>query len=244
MKSKRVSNKSPIVHHIHQTIQHSTWMAREVVHFTGIPVAYSETVAWFAERVFLGALCIATAAFAFGIVFALYWSAPIVESQTYNFIADQAAIAKSQIIDLTSPVFHKLLADNYMDPNVETEKLKVQLKEYLITKKSPFAQDDATLTALAQAKNMKMIIAISFVESNFGKHCYYYNCSGIGGSAPNLRRYGSYAEWVVDFDSLLERRYKDLPVEKFIGLYVQPGGPNWLRGVRQVLEDFRKLEIG
>ncbi len=244
MKSKRVSKNPDIVHHIHQTIKKSTWMAREVVHFTGIPVAYSETVAWFAERVFLGAICIATAAFAFGIVFALYWSAPIAETQTYNFIADQASIAKSQFIDMASPVFQKLLRDNYMDEDVELDKLKAQLKEYLTSKKSPFAQDDATLTALAQAKNMKMIIAISFVESNFGKHCYYYNCSGIGGSVPGLRKYESYAAWVQDFDSLLERRYKDLPVEKFIGLYVQPGSPNWLRGVRQVLEDFRKLEIG
>ena len=87
------------------------------------------------------------------------------------------------------------------------------------------------------------MVAISFVESTFGKRCYYYNCSGIGGTPPHLRKYNSYAEWVRDFDDLLERRYKDLPPEEFIGLYVQPGSANWLHGVKQVLRELEEQGI-
>jgi hypothetical protein len=90
---------------------------------------------------------------------------------------------------------------------------------------------------------MKLMLAISFVESTFGRSCYYYNCSGIGGTPPNLRKYNSYAEWIADFDQLLEQRYKGVPPEKFIGLYVQPGSPNWIYGVNQVLKEFKEQEI-
>jgi hypothetical protein len=120
---------------------------------------------------------------------------------------------------------------------------KQKLKAYLEGKRSPFAKDDPTLDAFVASKNMKMMIAISFVESTFGQHCYYYNCSGIGGTPPNLRKYDGYSEWVKDFDDLLERRYKDIPPEKFIGLYVQPGSPNWIFGVKQVLREFEEQGI-
>src|SRR3989344_78785 len=246
MKSKVKQIKHLLPPHIHKTIKKSTWMAREVVHFTGIPTAYSETVAWFAERVFLGAICIATAAFAGGVLFTLYASPPIAQSPQYTYIADHANMAKEQFIDFASPFFEQLLIENYMAEKLEEDALakrKEQLQTYLAGKNSPFADDDKTLTALAEAKNMKLIVAISFVESNFGKHCYYFNCSGIGGSVPNLRKYKSYAEWVLDFDKLLEGRYKNLPVEKFIGLYVQPGSPNWINGVKKVLSEFKKQGI-
>ncbi|MEO8065921.1 MAG: hypothetical protein ABI643_03680 [Candidatus Doudnabacteria bacterium] len=251
MKSKKTNKKSPIVHHIHKTfhktIKKSTWMAREVVKFTGIPVAYSETIAWFAERMILGTICLLTAGFAGGVVFALYASPPIAQSPSYIYLADRAGIATAQFIDFASPFFKQLLSENYRAEKLEKEALalrKQQLQEYLGKKDSPFAKDDTTLTALASAKNMKLILAISFVESNFGKHCYFFNCSGIGGSVPNLRKYKSYAEWVLDFDKLLEDHYKGLAPEKFIGLYVQPGSPNWIYGVRKVLDEIKEQGIG
>jgi hypothetical protein len=228
--------KPPIIHHL-------TWMAREVVKFTGIPVAYSETIAWFAERMILGTLCLLIAGFAAGVIFTVYLSEPIVESQTYNYLADRASVAKVQIIDLTSPVFKQLLVENYVAKVIQTNKRKAQIKEYLSNKNSPFAEDDAALTALAHAKNMKLILAISFVESNFGQHCYYHNCSGIGGSVPNLKKYESYAAWVADFDNLLDVRYHGLSIDKFVGLYVQPGSPNWLYGVQRVLREFKEQGI-
>jgi hypothetical protein len=88
---------------------------------------------------------------------------------------------------------------------------------------------------------MKMMLAISFVESTFGQKCWKYNCSGIGGS--NLVAYKSYADWIRAFDALLEKRYKDLPPEEYLGLYVQPGSPNWIYGVNQVLTELKEQGI-
>jgi len=216
------------------------------VRFSGIPDAYSDTAAWFAERVILALVCLATATFAFGVVFALYLSQPIAESAPYAFLANHAELAKEQLIDIASPIFGDLLAQNRQEKIEKQvfEKRKQDIKHYLITKGSPFAYDDAALVALASAKNMKLILGISFVESNFGRHCYFYNCSGIGGSAPNLKKYSSYADWVQDFDKLLEDHYNGVPIERFLGLYVQPGSPNWLYGVRKVLDEFKKDGIG
>ena len=219
-----------------------------VVRATGIPQAHSHVVAWFAERLILVGIIIAAGAFSAGILFNIYLAEPIGDSPAYNFLVKKTEIAKEQIIDIASPIFAKLMLDNRQsqaDLQAQAQAgRKAQIKEYLASKDSPFALDDATLTALVKAKNMKLILAISFVESNFGKHCYYYNCSGIGGAPPTLRKYDSYAQWVVDFDNLLEARYKGLPPEKFIGLYVQPGSPNWIYGVNQVLKEFNKLSIG
>jgi hypothetical protein len=120
---------------------------------------------------------------------------------------------------------------------------KEKLRAYLASKNSPFAEEEETIEAFATSRNMKMMVAISFVESTFGKRCYYYNCSGIGGTPPNLRKYENHAAWIKDFDDLLERRYKGLPPEKFMGLYVQPGSPNWIYGVKKVLAEFEAQGI-
>jgi hypothetical protein len=227
------------------TIKKSTKTVRNIVRASGVPVAYAEATAWFAERMILAGICIATTAFAFGILFHIYISPPIANSEAYSSFALKVAETKAQIIDLTSPLFGKLVKENY-EPQIEATSIDLRkqiIAAYLKSKKSPLADDEGALEALANSRNMKMIIAISFVESNFGKHCYYYNCSGIGGSPPNLRKYANYAAWIQDFDNLLETRYKDLPVEKYLGLYVQPGSPNWLYGVKKVLGDFQELGI-
>ena len=219
------------------------WLFKKFFEKMGLLEA--ETVAWFAERIILAGVCIAAASFAAGILFTLYLAQPIAESQIYIAFSAKTEEVKEQIIDLTSSLFAKLIQEN-RGPDLKLAQLalrKQQLKSYLATKNSPFATDDATLDALVNSKNMKLILAISFVESNFGKHCYYYNCSGIGGSAPNLRKYKSYADWIRDFDNLLEQRYQGLPPEKFIGLYVQPGSPNWIYGVKQILSEINKLGI-
>jgi hypothetical protein len=235
-------------------------MVTKMVEATGIPEGYSATVAWFAERLVLASLCLAVASFASGVLFVLYAAEPIAESHTYEVLSSKASLAQQgikvysqQVIDMASPVFASLVKENRRVEDeliTEAELLAAQLTERknklkasLASKKSPFAEDDKALDAFVASKNMKLMVAISFVESTFGKNCYYYNCSGIGGTPPNLRKYDSYEEWIVDFDDLLERRYKDLPPEKFIGLYVQPGSPNWLYGVKQVLAEFEEQGI-
>lgn len=222
---------------------------------TGIPHSYSASMAWFTERMVLAGICLVVLSFAAGVLYTLYLSQPIGESQFYGELSTKARNAREnivvysqQFIDIASPVFGSLIKDNRRDEaaDLAAEQLaarKAKLKAYLKGKNSPFAEDDTTIDAFINSKNMKLMVAISFVESTFGKRCYYYNCSGIGGTPPNLRKYESHAEWIADFDALLEKRYKDLPIESFLGLYVQPGSPNWLYGVKQVLAEFEEQGI-
>lgn len=225
----------------------------KLVEATGVGEGYSSTVAWFAERMLLASFALAVVSFAAGTMFVLRLSEPISESVAYNAAARRAQLAEDgvkvfsqQVIDVASPVFGAFVKENREEIVPEVDQVairKEKLRIYLESKKSPFAEEETALDAFAQSRNMKMMVAISFVESTFGKNCYYFNCSGIGGTPPKLRKYNSYAEWIKDFDDLLERRYKDVPPEDFIGLYVQPGSPNWIHGVKQVLREFDEQGI-
>jgi hypothetical protein len=140
----------------------------------------------------------------------------------------------------------EVIKENRHEPTldeIKNEERKEKLRKYLQYRKSPFAKSDETIQAFLDSKNMKVMLAISFVESTMGKKCYYHNCSGIGGYPPNLRKYDNHAGWIRDFDSLLERRYKGIPIEKFMGLYVQPGSPNWINGVKQILAELKARGI-
>ncbi len=238
----------------HKAIHHGNRLFAMMAEASGIPHGYSSTVSWFAERLVLASLCLMALSFSAGAIFVLKWSEPIGGSQFYGTVSTKARLAQEgvqiysqKIVDVASPIFGALVKDSRdSDEEITKDKLaerKAKLKAYLISKNSPFADDEATINAFAQSKNMKLMVAISFVESTLGKHCYFYNCSGIGGTPPNLRKYNSYAEWIADFDDLLERRYKDLPPEKFIGIYVQPGSPNWIYGVKQVIREFDEQQI-
>jgi hypothetical protein len=225
----------------------------KIAEATGIDHGYSAAVAWFAERMLLASFALAVLSFAAGSMFVLKLSEPIGDSVIYNAAARRAQLAEDgikvfsqQVIDVASPVFGGLVKENREEIEPPVDQLAIRkdkLRAYLTAKKSPFVNDEATLDAFVQSRNMKMMVAISFVESTFGKNCYYFNCSGIGGTPPKLRKYNSYAEWIKDFDDLLERRYKDIPPEDFIGLYVQPGSPNWIYGVKQVLREFEEQGI-
>jgi hypothetical protein len=238
---------------IHRKIKKSVKILSKLGEATGVPHGYAASVEWFAERLILSGVTIAALSFAIGALFVLRLAEPIGDSHFYDGVARRAGLAQDgirvfsqQVIDVASPIFANLVKDNRDDRDLQAEQIKdrkEKLKKYLAGKNSPFADDETALDAFVNSKNMKLMVAISFVESTFGKHCYYYNCSGIGGTPPNLRKYDSYAEWIRDFDTLLENRYKDLPPEKFIGLYVQPGSPNWLYGVKQVLREFEEQGI-
>jgi hypothetical protein len=254
MKAK--SKRKPKIKDVHPAFhlaRQGNRLFTSLIEATGIPHGYSASIAWFAERMLLAMLCIIALSFASGVLFSLYLSEPLGESKLYDSISSKARLAQEgivtysqQVIDVASPIFGSLIKENREGEDLVAEQLalrKAKLKSYLLSKKSPFADDEAALDAFVNSKNMKLMVAISFVESTLGKHCYYYNCSGIGGTPPNLRKYNNYAEWIVDFDDLLERRYKDLPPEKFIGIYVQPGSPNWIYGVKQVIREFEEQGI-
>lgn len=234
-------------------LRKGTKIVTKLVEATGIPAGYSATIAWFAERMVLASITLIVLSFASGVMFVLKLSEPIANSGAYDLTAKQALLAEQgvkefsqQVIDVASPVFLSLIKENRDEIDPEETKVverKTKLRAYFKEKNSPFAKDDAALDAFARSRNMKLMVAISFVESTFGKNCYYYNCSGIGGTPPTLRKYNSYAEWIRDFDNLLESRYKGVPPEKFVGLYVVPGSPNWLYGVKQVIREFEEQGI-
>lgn len=224
-----------------------------LVKATGVQEGYATTVAWFTERVLIASLLLAVLSFAAGTMFVLKLSEPLGDSEVYTAAARRAALAEEgikvfsqQVIDVASPVFADLIKENREEVDPQAAQLAVRkekLRAYFESKNSPFAKDEEALDAFVNSRNMKLMVAISFVESTFGKNCYYYNCSGIGGTPPKLRKYNSYAEWIRDFDDLLERRYKGVPPEDFIGLYVQPGSPNWIYGVKQVIREFDEQGI-
>lgn len=137
-----------------------------------------------------------------------------------------------------------LIEQNRHEPTPEdnaNKERKEKLRDFLASYGSPLAKEDSALNAFLSARNMKMMLAISFVESNMCKRQLYHNCSGIGGS--KMRKYDNFAGWIKDFDDLLERKYKGLAVEDFIGYYVQPGSQNWVDGVYQILDALKEKGI-
>lgn len=134
-----------------------------------------------------------------------------------------------------------LIKENRHEPTlaeIQSKERKDKLRTYLASKKSVLATDEEALDAFLSSNNMEMMLAISFVEGNFCKHHVSYNCSGIGGS--KMHKYESFADWIRAFDNLLERKYKGLKVEEFIGYYVVPGTDNWKNGVYQILGELKE----
>ncbi len=117
--------------------------------------------------------------------------------------------------------------------------LEVQLvRSYLQSKNSPFA--NYTEILLAQ-NDWKTILAVSNSESNMGLHCYKNNCSGIFGNS-GLRSYASVTDWMVDFQSLIDKRYKNKTLAQMNGVYVVPRSNNWLQASSTVYDDLTQIE--
>jgi hypothetical protein len=119
---------------------------------------------------------------------------------------------------------------------------KEKLRAYLQGKKTPFA---SVADTIAEQPHWKLILAISFAESTFGKNCVDNNCSNIGVKPGHdyWRKYKTLNDWVIDFNRLLERRYKNWSLEQMNGVYVQPKNPNWLAATRQILEELQEQGI-
>ncbi len=116
------------------------------------------------------------------------------------------------------------------------------LANYLTEKKSPLAEAAETI---AQQPHWQLILAIAFAESTLGKNCADNNCSniGVGPGHPSWRKYSSYQAWVVDFNRLLDKKYKDQTLRQMCGVYVKPCNPNWLLATQQVLTELKDRGI-
>lgn len=137
----------------------------------------------------------------------------------------------------------KNLADFFEKKNQpdQTAQRAERIKKFLQGKTSPFA-DLSDL--LARQEHWKIILAISNAESTLGRNCFNKNCSGIGVKPghPAWREYETLRHWVVDFNSLLERKYKNWTLKEMCGVYVQPCNKNWLSATRQILMEIQEME--
>lgn len=137
------------------------------------------------------------------------------------------------------------LLRQYFESPVIANKLaerKAKIKEFLEKRGSPMADQADTI---AEQDHWKFILAIAFAESTLGKRCPDNNCSGIGVAPghPLWRKYPNREAWIIDFNKLLEKRYKDKTLEQMCGVYVQPCNPNWLLATRQILKGLDEAGI-
>lgn len=191
--------------------------------------------------------------FVFGAWFALNTQSSIADSQPEVLGAFSSEPNANQITPSGSPIAGAEL-QGQSDPNLSNDVLfntplemlkdyltntlaagqleirKSKLHEFLKDRGSPL-EPQADL--IAEQQHWKLILAISFAESTLGEKCFDFNCSGIGGS--QIRSYKSFDNWILDFNRLLEKRYKDKTLEQMCGVYVQPCNPNWLLATKQIL---------
>ncbi|QQS22895.1 hypothetical protein IPM19_04750 [bacterium] len=125
------------------------------------------------------------------------------------------------------------------DELVQNDILVKKVKAYLESKGSPLAIYSDEIVKQPQ---WQRALAISFVESNFGKRCANNNCSGIGVSPshPSWRRYATKLDWFKDMSALLEKptyKQKYTTCAKMKGVYVVPGSARWVNGCNKVSEE-------
>lgn len=122
--------------------------------------------------------------------------------------------------------------------------LVIKLQNYLQEHNSPLAEYSSEIV---RQPNWEKALAVSYVESNMGIHCYDNNCSGIGVKPghPSWRKYPTKLDWFKDLSLLLEKPlYKDRfnTFEKMRGVYVQPGSANWVYGAKKIYAELMILE--
>lgn len=136
----------------------------------------------------------------------------------------------------------KLSATNLTSQNsikleevVASDPLCEKLKQYLTDHNSPLAEYSCEII---QQPQWQRALAVSWVESNFGRFCADNNCSGIGVEPghPSWRKYSTKLEWFKDMCQLMEKdiyKNKYNTFEKMRGVYVQPGSAAWVFGAKK-----------
>jgi hypothetical protein len=124
-----------------------------------------------------------------------------------------------------------------------TDPLTLKLRVYLEEHNSPLA---AYADELHKQPQWQRALAISWVESNFGRFCANNNCSGIGVAPghPAWRKYDTKLDWFKDMSALMETpRYKEkyTTFEKMRGIYVYPGTDNWVYGSKKKYAELMAL---
>lgn len=147
---------------------------------------------------------------------------------------------KALVFEISSNQTQKLLtyselAQYHAKSDVSTY-LAPKVKAYLESKGSPLAQ---YADEIVKQPQWQRALAISYVESNFGKRCADNNCSGIGVSPSHKswRRYPTKLDWFKDMSAILEKPiYKERYVNcnQMRGVYVVPGSARWVNGCNAI----------
>ncbi|OHA28629.1 MAG: hypothetical protein A3E92_03130 [Candidatus Taylorbacteria bacterium RIFCSPHIGHO2_12_FULL_42_34] len=164
----------------------------------------------------------------------LLWSFP--HPSLAQTIAEQPMVfevnANLPLLPTREDYLARALAADYIpeppDPRVAI------LREYLVEKNSPLA-DNAEV--LLQQYHYRLIIGISFAESNFCKvQIRPNNCWGIGGGYPES--YDTLADGVVRANSLIQRYHNNGMTSPRLMRNTWVGWPNqnWVTAVEQVTE--------
>ena len=200
-----------------------------------------------------------TMAFAGGMAVALQTPKSVAEDQTPPTPAGTAGVlltaSSTGSVDLPNSKLYGMTLSElevyFNDESAKSQKLSEQqklkeradkIRSYLIGKNSPLADIADTLAGL---QHWQMVLAISNSESSLGKHCYINNCSGIGVAPENplWRNYDTTAQWAIDLDKLIDKRYKDWTLDQMNGVYVKPGSKNWVSAATQILEELQQAGI-
>ncbi len=125
----------------------------------------------------------------------------------------------------------------------KSEILAPKVRAYLESKGSPLA---VYADQIVQQPQWQRALAISFVESNFGKRCADNNCSGIGVKPghKSWRRYQTKLHWFIDMNQLLEKpmyKQKYTNCNTMKGVYVVPGSAAWVNGCNKVSNELLSL---
>jgi hypothetical protein len=176
----------------------------------------------------------------FAILSLVNWIAPVTKAHAQVLVQEN-----SQVFEVKTTPGSTLNSENQnpKNKNEAIEKKSKLLRAYLEKKGSPLATYTDIL--LAQ-KDWKTIIAISNAESTMGKHCYYNNCSGIYGrydqGYAGLKRYETKADWIVDLQSLLSKRYEGWTLDKMNGIYVYPRSTSWIRATSSIYTQLNQVQ--
>lgn len=159
-------------------------------------------------------------------------------SQTIGEKALVFSIEPTQKEEITKPKSIKF------DELANNDLLVIKLREYLDKHNSPLS---VYADKIIKEPQWKRALAISWVESNFGRKCADNNCSGIGVKPghPLWRKYSTKLIWFEDLNRLLERpMYKErfTTFKDMCGVYVQPCNKNWLLGATKKYNELEAIE--